>query len=109
MRQQEVRRLIIGEWDRWVQSQLIHSGTATARDSLKFFLELQDTRSALLNFSIKRPGQMATRPRMVAERASCVGLRGFTPWAPVSRGRQKWASSPIENPSPARKMMTRCQ
>ena len=50
MRQVEVRRLIIGEWDRWVQSQLIYSGRATARDSLKFFLELQDARSALLDF-----------------------------------------------------------
>lgn len=45
-----MKRLIIQEWDRWVQTQPIEPGGATGRDSLKFFLELQDTRSSLLDF-----------------------------------------------------------
>jgi hypothetical protein len=50
MRQKEVRTLIIREWDRWLQTQSIDSGGATGRDTLKFFFELQDARSPLLDF-----------------------------------------------------------
>ena len=53
MKQEEAKRLIICEWDRWVQTQPIDSGGATGRDSLKFFLELQDARSALLDFQTR--------------------------------------------------------
>jgi hypothetical protein len=53
MKQEEVRRLIIREWDRWIQTQSIDSAAASGRDSLKFFLELQDTRSALLDFQAR--------------------------------------------------------
>lgn len=50
MKQEKAKRLIIREWDRWVQTQPIDSGGATGRDSLKFFMELQDARSAILDF-----------------------------------------------------------
>ena len=50
MRQKEVRILIIREWDRWLQTQSIDSGGPTGRDTLKFFFELQDARSPLLDF-----------------------------------------------------------
>lgn len=54
MKQRDVRRLIIWEWDRWVQTQAINPGKARARDSFKFFLELQDARSPLLDFQPRR-------------------------------------------------------
>ena len=50
MRQSERKGLILLEWDRWLQSQPIDPHAATARDSLKFFCELQDQRSPLLEF-----------------------------------------------------------
>jgi len=50
MRQKEARPLTILEWDRWVQTQSINSGTASGRDSFKFFLELHEARSPLLDF-----------------------------------------------------------
>lgn len=53
MKQEEAKQLIIREWDRWVQTQPIDSGGATGRDSLKFFLELQDARSPLLDFQTR--------------------------------------------------------
>ena len=53
MKYDEAKRLIILEWDRWIQTQPIDSGNASGRDSLKFVLELQDARSALLNFQPK--------------------------------------------------------
>ena len=53
MKQEEAKRLIIREWDRWVQTQSINSGRATGRDSFKFFLELQDARAAFLDFQTR--------------------------------------------------------
>jgi hypothetical protein len=53
MKQEEAKHLIIREWDRWVQTQPIDAGGPTGRDSLKFFLELQDARSALLDFQTR--------------------------------------------------------
>jgi hypothetical protein len=53
MKQQEAKHLIIREWDRWVQTQPIDAGGPTGRDSLKFFVELQDARSALLDFQTR--------------------------------------------------------
>jgi hypothetical protein len=50
MRQYERKSLVLLEWDRWLQTQLIDPPKAAARDTLKFFCELQDRRSALLNF-----------------------------------------------------------
>jgi len=50
MKQRDLRTHIIREWDAWLQSQAIPPGSATGRDSLKFYFELQDKRSTLLNF-----------------------------------------------------------
>ena len=50
MKQKDLRALIVREWDQWLQSQPIVPGTATGRDSLKFYFELQDKRSTLLDF-----------------------------------------------------------
>jgi hypothetical protein len=50
MKQREVRSLIIREWDRWLQTQSIDPEGPTGRDSLKFYFELQDNRSQLLDF-----------------------------------------------------------
>jgi hypothetical protein len=50
MKQSEAKVLIIKEWDRWVSTQIIEQDRPTGKDSLKFFHELQDTRSSLLEF-----------------------------------------------------------
>jgi hypothetical protein len=50
MKQVEAKRLIIKEWDRWVRRQSVDSDRATGRDTLKFYVELEDARSPLLNF-----------------------------------------------------------
>ena len=50
MRQYERKALVLLEWDRWLQTQPIDPSKATARDTLKFFCELQDRRSPLLDF-----------------------------------------------------------
>jgi len=50
MKQRDLRAHIIREWDAWLQNQAIAPGTATGRDSLKFYFDLQDRRSTLLNF-----------------------------------------------------------
>jgi hypothetical protein len=50
MKQSEAKVLIIKEWDRWVSTQIIEQDRPTGKDSLKFFHELQDTRSSLLKF-----------------------------------------------------------
>jgi hypothetical protein len=54
MKQVEAKRLIIKEWDRWVRQQSVDSDRATGRDSLKFYVELEDARSPLLNFPTRR-------------------------------------------------------
>jgi hypothetical protein len=50
MRQKQARTLIIREWDRWLQTHSSESGGPTGRETLKFFFELQDARSPLLDF-----------------------------------------------------------
>jgi hypothetical protein len=50
MKQKEVRSLIIREWDRWLETQSVDPEGPTGRDTLKFYFELQDNRSALLDF-----------------------------------------------------------
>jgi hypothetical protein len=50
MKQRDLRTHIIREWDTWLQNHAIPPGSATGRDSLKFYFELQDKRSTLLNF-----------------------------------------------------------
>ncbi len=54
MKQKEARNLIVQEWDRWVKTQSIETAGPTGRDSLKFFFELQDRRSPLLDFQARR-------------------------------------------------------
>lgn len=54
MRQDERKSLLLLEWDRWLQTQLIDPPAPTARDTLKFFCELQDRRSPLLDFRPSR-------------------------------------------------------
>jgi hypothetical protein len=54
MKQEQAKRLLIQEWDLWIKKQRIAPGEATGRDSLKFFFELQDARSTLLNFRSKQ-------------------------------------------------------
>ena len=54
MRQDQWKSQVLQEWDRWLQAQPIEAATPTARDTLKFFCELQDRRSPLLDF---RPGR----------------------------------------------------
>jgi hypothetical protein len=50
MRQNERTSLLLLEWDRWLQTQPIDPPKPTARDTLKFFYELQERRSPLLDF-----------------------------------------------------------
>ena len=50
MKQSEARVRIIQEWDRWIVTQAIEQDGPTGKDSLKFFHELQDTGSPLLDF-----------------------------------------------------------
>ena len=50
MKQKEARTLITQEWERWLQTQSISPAAASGRDTLKFFFELQDRRSELLDF-----------------------------------------------------------
>ena len=51
MKQKEARALILREWERWLHSHSIDPAEATARDSLRFFIELQDRKSPLLDFA----------------------------------------------------------
>jgi len=50
MKQIEARVRIIEEWDRWIQTRTIEPGGPTGKDSLKFFHELEDSGSPLLDF-----------------------------------------------------------
>ena len=54
MRQHERKSLVLQEWDRWLQNQPDDPPATTARDTLKFFYELQDRRSPLLDFRPSR-------------------------------------------------------
>jgi hypothetical protein len=50
MKQRDARELIVQEWDRWIQTRVFERGGPTGKDSLKFFIELQDSGSPLLDF-----------------------------------------------------------
>ena len=50
MKQSEARVLIIKQWDDWLSRRVIDQDRPTGKDSLKFFHELQDTASPLLDF-----------------------------------------------------------
>jgi hypothetical protein len=53
MKQKDARALMIREWSRWLQGQSIDPELATGRESLKFFFELQDKGSPLLDFQTR--------------------------------------------------------
>ena len=53
MRQKEARAQIIREWGPLVSSAVIDHGGPTGRDTLRFFFELQDARSPLLDFQTR--------------------------------------------------------
>ena len=53
MKQSEARVLILQQWDRWIQTRTVDPGGPTGKDSLKFFHELQDARSPLLEFQAR--------------------------------------------------------
>jgi hypothetical protein len=50
MKQKEAKVLIVREWEQWLQSQSIDPASAGGRDTLKFYFELQDRKSELLDF-----------------------------------------------------------
>jgi hypothetical protein len=50
MRQHERKSRLLLEWDRWLQAQPVARRRPTARDTLKFFYELEDSRSPLVDF-----------------------------------------------------------
>jgi len=50
MKQKEAKVLIVREWEQWLQTQAIDPVSATGRDTLKFYFELEDTKSGLLDF-----------------------------------------------------------
>jgi hypothetical protein len=54
MRQDERKSLLLLEWDRWLQTQPIDTTVPTAKETLKFFCELQDRRSPLVDFRPRR-------------------------------------------------------
>jgi len=53
MKQSEARVLILKQWDRWILKRSVDPGGPTGKDSLKFFHELQDTHSPLLQFQAR--------------------------------------------------------
>jgi len=57
MKQDEWKSLLLLEWDRWLKTQPIDPLAPTARDTLKFFCELQDKQSPLLDFRTGRREQ----------------------------------------------------
>jgi hypothetical protein len=50
MKQSEARVLILQQWDNWILTQAVDPGGPTGKDSLRFFYELQDDGSPLLDF-----------------------------------------------------------
>lgn len=50
MKQKEAKILIHREWEQWLLTQSINADHATGRDTLKFYFELQDNKSTLLDF-----------------------------------------------------------
>lgn len=50
MKQKEAKAQIVQAWQRWLQAQSIDPHEATGRETLKFYFELQDQGSDLLDF-----------------------------------------------------------
>lgn len=45
------RALLLNEWDRWAKRRGITPQTATAKDVLRFYLELEEANPTLLGFN----------------------------------------------------------
>ena len=81
MKQEKAKRLIIREWDQWVQAQSIDSGEVNWPRFVKVLSRAPGRTSCVFGFSNKRPGQVPSRPRLVARRAAPLGLgRSGPPW-----------------------------
>jgi len=50
MKQSDARVLILQQWDNWISTQAVDPDGPTGKDSLRFFYELQDEGSPLLDF-----------------------------------------------------------
>ena len=50
MKQSDARVLILQQWDNWILTQAVDPSGPTGKDSLRFFYELQDDGSPLLDF-----------------------------------------------------------
>jgi len=50
MKQSEARALVLQQWEHWILTQPIDPGGPTGKDSLRFFYELEDDGSPLLDF-----------------------------------------------------------
>jgi hypothetical protein len=55
MRYDERKSLLLQEWESWLRTQPDEGRPPSARDALKFFCELQDKQSPLLDFRPRRP------------------------------------------------------
>jgi len=53
MKQSEARILILQQWDHWILTQTVDPGGPTGKDSLRFFYELEDDGSPLLDFQAR--------------------------------------------------------
>jgi hypothetical protein len=45
------RSLIVQEWDHWAEQQTVAGNSLTARETLRFYTELQNAKSPLLDFN----------------------------------------------------------
>jgi hypothetical protein len=53
MKQSEARVLILQQWDEWIVTKPVDPGGPTGKDSLRFFYELEDDGSPLLDFQAR--------------------------------------------------------
>lgn len=53
MKQSEARILILQQWDHWILTQTTDPDGPTGKDSLRFFYELEDDESPLLDFQAR--------------------------------------------------------
>jgi hypothetical protein len=54
MRRDERKSLLLQEWDSWLRAQPVNPPEPTAKETLKFFYELEDKQSPLLDFRPRR-------------------------------------------------------
>jgi hypothetical protein len=71
MKQNDARALMIQEWHRWLENHSIDPADVTGRDTLKFFFELQDNGSPLLDFQTRgRDKWQVVHAWLISERRS---------------------------------------